>query len=126
MELFSTSLEDTTNMIAEFLKKESAGGIVLMAAAALAIVVANTPFNELYRLFLSVSVEVRVGSFEIAKPLLLWINDGLMAIFLFLVGLELKRELLEGELSNPQAIILPAIGALGGMLVPALIYVYLN
>ena len=79
-----------------------------------------------YELFLSTPVEIRFGSFEIAKPLLLWINDGLMAVFFFLVGLELKRELVEGELSNVKNIILPGIGAVGGMLVPALIYVYFN
>jgi NhaA family Na+:H+ antiporter len=75
---------------------------------------------------LQIPLEVRAGNFEIAKPLLLWINDGLMAIFFFLVGLELKREVLEGELSKPSQIVLPAIGALGGMSIPALIYAFFN
>jgi len=71
-------------------------------------------------------VEIRVGSFEIAKPLLLWINDGLMALFFLLVGLELKREVVEGELSQLNNIILPAIGALGGIILPALFYIAFN
>jgi len=111
------------NFIADFLRLESAGGILLIAAAGLAILFANTPLASAYQALLSVPVEVRVGNLQIAKPLLLWINDGLMAIFFFLVGLELKRELVEGELSDPRKLILPGVGAIGGMLVPALIYV---
>lgn len=113
-------------MISEFLKKESAGGIIMMIAAVLAMVFANTPLEKIYQLFLSTPVAIKVSALEIAKPLLLWINDGLMAIFFFLVGLELKREMVEGELSNKKNIILPGIGAVGGMLFPALIYVLFN
>lgn len=105
---------------------ESAGGILLFIAATAAIIIANTPLEPYYQLFLSTPVEVRVGALEIAKPLLLWINDGLMAVFFFLVGLELKRELVEGELSDKRNIILPGAGAIGGMLVPAAIYLYFN
>lgn len=115
-----------STFIDKFLALESAGGILLMLSAALAIVVANTGLLSYYELLLSTPVEIRVGQLQIAKPLLLWVNDGLMAIFFLLVGLELKRELLEGELSDPRNILLPAIGAVGGMLVPALIYVYFN
>jgi len=118
--------ELNNNFIADFLRLESAGGILLIAAAGLAILFANTPLASAYQALLSVPVEVRVGNLEIAKPLLLWINDGLMAIFFFLVGLELKRELVEGELSDPRKLILPGVGAIGGMLVPALIYVGFN
>ncbi len=114
------------SFITSFLKLESAGGILLFFAAALAMVIANTPLEPFYQLLLSTPVDVRVGALEIAKPLLLWINDGLMAIFFFLVGLELKRELLEGELSDKRNIILPGAGAMGGMLVPAIIYLYFN
>jgi len=114
------------SFIGNFLRMESAGGILLIFAAILAIVLANTPLNRFYQLLLSTPVELQIGNLEIAKPLLLWINDGLMAIFFFLVGLELKRELLEGELSDKRNIVLPGIGAIGGMLVPALIYVYFN
>lgn len=109
-----------------FFKLESAGGILLMATAVLAIIVANSPLETYYALLLDTPVEIRIGALEIAKPLLLWINDGLMAVFFFLVGLELKRELVEGELSDKRNIILPGAGAIGGMLVPALIYVYFN
>lgn len=110
----------------EFLKHNAAGGILLMLATVLALIFANTPLNSIYELLLSTPVEIRVGAIEIAKPLLLWINDGLMAVFFFLIGLELKRELLEGELSDKRNIVLPAIGAVGGMLVPALIYYFFN
>jgi len=112
--------------LSRFFKMESASGILLMFSAVLAIVLANTPLQAYYDLLIDTPVEIRIGNFEIAKPLLLWINDGLMAIFFFLVGLELKRELIEGELSDKKNIILPAVGAAGGMLVPALIYIYFN
>lgn len=111
---------------AEFFKLEAAGGILLMFAAALAMVFANTPLKDVYDLLLSTPVEVRVGAINVAKPLLLWVNDGLMAVFFFLIGLELKRELIEGELADKRNIILPGVGAIGGMLVPALIYLYFN
>ena len=112
--------------IQNFLKKESASGIILMFAAICAMALANSPWSTWYDLLLDVPVVVAIGSFEIAKPLLLWINDGLMALFFFLIGLELKREFLEGNLSQPGQIMLPAIGAVGGMVVPALFYVSLN
>lgn len=110
----------------DFLKKESAGGIILMFAALVAILVANSPLSAYYQLLLSTAVELRVGALEIDKPLLLWINDGLMAVFFFLVGLELKRELVEGELSDKKNIALPGIAAIGGMFIPAAIYVFFN
>ena len=112
--------------ISEFLKLESAGGILLMVAAGLAMILANSPFNFLYDLIIATPVHIRIGPLEIAKPFLLWVNDGLMASFFFLVGLELKRELLVGELSDRSKLILPAMGAIGGMLIPSLIYVSLN
>jgi Na+:H+ antiporter, NhaA family len=113
-------------VISDFLKKESAGGIILIFSALLAMLLANSPLEVYYQLLLSTAVEVRVGSLEVAKPLLLWINDGLMAVFFLLVGLELKRELIEGELSDKRNIILPGVGAIGGMLLPALIYLFFN
>jgi NhaA family Na+:H+ antiporter len=112
--------------IETFLKKESASGIILMFAAIFAMIFANSPWVSWYNLLLDVPVVVAVGSFEIAKPLLLWVNDGLMALFFFLVGLELKREFLEGDLSQPGQVTLPAIGAVGGMVMPALIYAAFN
>ncbi len=117
---------NSNSFIAAFFKLESAGGILLFLAAVLAIVLANSSFDVYYQLVLTTSVEVHVGDFKIAKPLLLWINDGLMAIFFFLIGLELKRELVEGELSDRKNILLPGVGAIGGMLIPALIYLYFN
>jgi len=90
------------------------------------MLVANSPLATIYDGLIDLPVEVRVGNLEIAKPLLLWINDGLMAIFFFLVGLELKREVFEGQLSDPKEIALPALGAFGGMLVPAAIYIWIN
>ena len=110
----------------EFLKLESASGIILVVAALLAMIMANTPLHSYYDLLIDMPVEIQVGPLEIAKPLLLWINDGLMAIFFFLVGLELKRELLEGELKEIKNVALPGLGAVGGMVIPALIYAAFN
>jgi NhaA family Na+:H+ antiporter len=112
--------------VKDFLALESAGGILLAGAAALAMLLANSPIDALYWRFVDTPVEVRIGQFEIAKPLLLWINDGLMAVFFFLVGLELKREVLEGELSTPSQVMLPALAAAGGMAVPSAIYAWFN
>ncbi len=115
-----------TSFIDDFLKLESAGGILLILSAMLAMVFANTDLKAYYDLLLSTPVGVRVSSLEVEKPLLLWINDGLMAVFFLMVGLELKREVMEGELADPRNIILPGIGAIGGMVIPAAIYVYFN
>jgi len=112
--------------IREFLRLEAAGGIVLGAATLLALIASNSGLAGLYALILDVPVELRIGPLQIAKPLLLWINDGLMAIFFLLVGLEIKRELVEGELSSLRQAALPAIAAVGGMAGPALIYVLCN
>jgi len=105
---------------------EAAGGVLLMLAAAFALLLDNSPLAWLYDRLLSTPVVVQIGALAIDKPLLLWINDGLMAVFFFLVGLEIKRELLEGELSSWRKASLPALAAVGGMLVPALIYAFLN
>jgi Na+:H+ antiporter, NhaA family len=109
-----------------FLKLESAGGILLVLAGVLAMALANSPLASDYNRFLDFPLAVHVGSLAIAKPLLLWINDGLMAVFFLLIGLEVKREVLEGELADRARIALPAFGALGGMLVPAMVYVGFN
>ena len=110
----------------EFLRLESSGGLVLMAAAVVALIAANSPVGPAYGDFLQVPLVVRFGSAGIEKPLLLWINDGLMAVFFLLVGLELKREVLEGHLSSVRQALLPGFAAAGGMAVPALIYAALN
>ena len=114
------------NAVQNFIRLESAGGILLLCAAILAMVVANSPLSGFYDQFLDTTIAVQIGALAINKPLLLWVNDGLMAVFFFLIGLEIKREIMEGELSSFSQIILPGIGALGGMLVPAAIYVWLN
>lgn len=114
------------NSLNNFLKLESASGIILVAAAVLALILANSPLFGVYSLLIELPVEIRVGPLHIAKPLILWINDGLMAVFFFLIGLELKGEILEGELKDSRKIILPAIGAVGGMAVPAAIYAWFN
>jgi Na+:H+ antiporter, NhaA family len=110
----------------EFIRLESAGGLVLMVTAALGLVIANTPLEIYYKQLLDLPLEVRIGSFNIAKPLLLWINDGLMATFFFLVGMELKREVIEGHLSSLRRASLPGFAALGGILVPAALYAAFN
>ena len=109
-----------------FLRLESASGILLMLATALALIFANSFLEPLYHFLLNIPIQIHIAALDIHKPLQLWINDGLMAIFFFLVGLELKREFLEGELSDRRNIILPGVGALGGMVVPALIYLLFN
>jgi NhaA family Na+:H+ antiporter len=110
----------------QFFRLEAAGGVLLVAAAMLALLISNSPLTGLYEAFLDVPVVIQVGALEIAKPLVLWINDGLMAVFFFMIGLEVKREVLEGELSSPEQIVLPAAAAIGGFVVPALIYWFFN
>ena len=112
--------------IEEFIKKESSSGILLIFVTLLALLLQNSFLSDFYTHFLHLPVQVTFGAFGVAKPLLLWVNDGLMAIFFFLVGLEVKREVLEGELSSKEQVILPLIAALGGMIVPALIFIFFN
>ncbi len=110
----------------DFLRLEAAGGLVLMTAAVLALIVANSPLAVYYTVLLDLPLAINFGAFGIAKPLLLWINDGLMAVFFFLVGMELKREVLDGHLSSLRQASLPAFAAVGGMLVPAAFYATFN
>lgn len=112
--------------IENFIHLEAAGGILLLLATVFAMLVANSPWQAFYDVLLDTPVALRIGDYELGKPLLLWINDGLMAIFFFIIGLELKREVLEGQLSDLSLIALPLIAALGGMAVPALIYTFIN
>ncbi len=113
-------------MLRDFLKKESAGGIILMVAAALAVIVANSPLSGLYGEWLATPVIAGVGGAVIDKPLILWINDGFMAVFFFLVGLEVKREVLTGQLSSWRQASLPLVMAVGGMALPAAIFAAIN
>jgi NhaA family Na+:H+ antiporter len=110
----------------EFLRLESAGGILLLVAAALALIISNSPLAPLYEALLHLHFGPTIGALSFDKSLLHWINDGLMAVFFFLVGLEIKREVLEGELSSARQIALPGLCALGGMVVPALVYLAFN
>lgn len=112
--------------ITALFKHEAAGGVILVAAALLALIIANSPAVGLYQMVFDLPVIVSIGAFSIDKPMLLWINDGLMAIFFFLIGLEVKREVLDGHLSSPEKVILPAIAALAGIIVPAIFYVAFN
>ena len=112
--------------ITALFKHEAAGGVILVAAALLALIVANTPAFGVYEWVFGLPVSVSIGGFSIDKPMLLWINDGLMAIFFFLIGLEVKREVLDGHLSSPQKVALPAIAAIAGIMVPALLYAAFN
>ena len=110
----------------DFFELESASGIVLVAAAVVALAIANSPLASLYELVIEVKLSIAIGSFGLSKPLYLWVNDGLMAVFFFLIGLEVKREMLEGELRSPSQIVLPGCAALGGFAVPAAIYAAIN
>ncbi|OAT25886.1 Na+/H+ antiporter NhaA [Proteus myxofaciens] len=115
-----------TAIIKQFLKLEASGGILLIIAAIIALVMANSSLNGLYNDFLSIPIIFKFGALELDKPLLLWVNDALMAIFFLIVGLEVKRELKEGSLAQRDRAIFPAIAAVGGMLAPALFYLFFN
>ncbi len=118
--------QQITDSVKNFFQHDSAGGILLVLMAMIALLLANSSFSSLYDSFLATPVQVRVGELDIAKPLLLWINDGLMAVFFFLVGLEIKREVLDGHLSSPSQVVLPGIAAIAGIAAPALIYFGFN
>ena len=112
--------------IRRFISLEASAGLVLMGAMVFAMIVKNSPLSSSYQSLLLLEGEVRVGGLSIAKPLLLWVNDLWMAIFFFLVGMEIKREWIEGYLADRSQLALPAIAALGGIAVPAVIYASLN
>ncbi len=121
------------HVIRDFFHMEASGGFMLVLAAAVALIVANTAYYNEYHHFLT-QIDFTVGFtdgdgngvFSLSKPVLLWVNDALMAIFFFLVGLEIKREIVKGELSSTDRMLLPVMGAIGGMVVPALIYMGIN
>lgn len=109
-----------------FLQQDYAIGVLLFVASVLAMIAANTPLEKYYDLLLSTPMRFTIGALDIHKPLLLWINDGLMAMFFLLVGLEVKQEIMEGNLSTPAQVVLPGVAAIGGMIVPALFYLAFN
>jgi len=112
--------------IEKWMKKESSPGILLIFVTIAALFLQNSFLSNFYTSFLHTPVEIRFGELHIAKPLLLWVNDGLMAIFFFLIGLEVKREVMEGHLSSLKQVTLPAIAALGGMMIPAFVFIVFN
>jgi len=114
------------NIIDDFISKESASGVVLLLAAVLALVLSNSILAPWYGALLHLPLAIRIGSHELAHSLYHWVNDGLMAVFFFLIGLEVKREVLEGQLSSLKQVVLPGVAALGGMVVPAGIYLAFN
>ncbi len=115
-----------TSALQRFLPKEALPGLLLMASMLLALIVANSGLSTWYEQLLAVKAQISLGEFEIAKTILLWINDGFMAVFFFLVGLELKREVMAGELSDRKKVILPLFAAVGGIALPAAIYAWIN
>src|SRR3990167_307633 len=112
--------------IREFIKLESGSGIFLFLAALLAMIIDNTAFAHYYDAFFHMPLSISVAQFKLEKPMLSWINDGFMSLFFLLVGLEIKREMLGGELNSLSKAILPLIAAIGGMVVPAAIYLFIN
>ncbi|MBS9774319.1 MAG: Na+/H+ antiporter NhaA [Tenacibaculum sp.] len=119
-------IKKTKNAFQRFVEMESFSGILLLAATIIALIWANSPFGDSYQALWTQKFGVSFGSFELKKDLILWINDGLMAIFFFLIGLEIKREFLIGELNSPKKIAFPLIGAIGGMIAPIVMFLLLN
>lgn len=115
-----------TRFLDSFFRHDAAGGIILMLSAIAALIAANSPAAATFSSVFDAKFSVLINGEGLSKPLLLWVNDGLMAIFFFLIGLELKREMLEGKLKNPRDVVLPGMAALGGMVVPAVIYAAIN
>ena len=113
-------------IIKDFIDNESSSGVILIGVTILALILSNSALSGIYESFLHIPVEIRFGSLSIDKSLYHWVNDGLMAIFFLLIGLEVKREILQGHLSSVSQIALPGIAAIGGMVVPAAVYLYFN
>jgi len=120
------SMEAVLRLVVRFIHQEATSGILLLGCAVAALAWANSPWGASYFALWETPFAFRIGDFLLEKPLLLWINEGLMALFFFVIGLEIKRELLVGALSSPKRALLPLAAAVGGMLVPALIYVLIN
>jgi Na+:H+ antiporter, NhaA family len=110
----------------EFLQAEASGGLVLLGATVVALVWANSPFADSYNDLWHTTLTIGAGGLEVSEDLQHWVNDGLMAVFFFVVGLEIKRELVTGELRDPRRAALPAVAAIGGVVLPALLFLALN
>lgn len=126
MSIYQRALFTPINALQDFLRLESTAGVLLVLATICALLVSNSPLAGYYDGLLGVPIVVSVGSLIVAKPLLLWVNDGLMAVFFLLIGLEIKREVLEGQLRSKDQLVLPAAAGLGGFIVPVLIFAALN
>ncbi len=125
--MINTASKRAVQKLQEFLKLEAAGGILLVGATVIALLLANIPSaREIYEWFLGLQLTITLGGLGVDKPLLLWINDALMVLFFMLVGLELKREVIEGQLSRLDQVMLPALAALGGLVIPAAIFWWIN
>lgn len=120
------ALDSVLTPLEEFIHRQTTSAILLMICAIIAIIIANSPWSEAYHHLLETTFSVGVPGFELSKSVHHWVNDGLMALFFFVVGLELKREILVGELADPKQAMLPIIAAIGGMLVPVAIYISIN
>lgn len=114
------------NTFNSFFRLEAAGGILLLITAVAAMVLKNSGFGDAYNVFLDIPIQIRIGPLNIDKPLFLWVNDGLMAVFFFMIGMEVKREVMIGELSDTRQLILPGMAGLGGIILPAAIYYFIN
>src|SRR5690554_2314152 len=110
----------------ELVKNDSFSGVLLFIASVVALIWANSPFGDFYQDLWQYKVGIKTEDFELYKPLILWVNDGLMAVFFFLIGLEVKREILVGELNTMKKLAFPLLGALGGVVFPILIFTLLN
>ncbi len=124
--MIKEGMQNAFSPIRKFMHIEASGGIVLLLSSIIALIASNSFLSSWYFQFINTPVSVSIGGFELTKTLLLYVNDGLMAIFFYLVGLEIKREILSGELSSPQKASFAIFAAIGGMLFPALIYVFTN
>lgn len=118
-----SNLELALNTLRQFVRMESFAGVMLVFMSVVALIFANSNWHSIYAQLIESKFYIGINSFELRKPLLLWINDGLMALFFLLIGLEVKREIYEGQLSSLSQIVLPGVGALGGIIAPALIFV---
>ncbi|WP_256012079.1 Na+/H+ antiporter NhaA [Desertivirga xinjiangensis] len=114
------------NSFKDFFASKSAGGIILIICVVISLIIANSPFGDSFSSILKLPLGGKVGNIDLEYPVLMWINDGLMAVFFLLVGLEIKRELVEGELASPKQAALPVFAAIGGMFVPALVFALFN
>ena len=115
-----------SRQIEKFMRLEAASGVLLFGVLIIALVIANSPLNHIYQQIIDLPIQIRIGELDLAKPLLLWVNEALMALFFMLLAMEIKREAVDGELSEITKITLPVVAAIGGIVIPALFYYAFN